>query len=247
MKREWHDVESRQNVIVQVQTGGRRGGDIRRGIQQPYVELPSAAQAAERARLAAARSKAVTARDLAELTTKVAPRGFAAACGELNKRAKAALDAVGKEQNALTMQVPAAMVMKERAEVRPTHVFLRGQYDTPGALVTRGTPAFLPDMAAEGPTPSRMDLADWLLAPQHPLTARVAVNRFWQQLFGVGLVETSEDFGTQGAAPSSAGRCATSPSRAPTGRARRRLPRPSSPIRTTACWRAARASAWTRR
>ncbi len=190
------------NLDAAPETGGRRGGDFRRGIQPPYIELPSGEQRGERERLAAARAKASATYELAKLTTKLARPGFAASCGEFEKRAKAANDAVGKQQDALTMQVPAAMVMKERAEARPTHVFVRGQYNVPGALVTRGTPGFLPPMAAKGPTPSRMDLADWLLAPDHPLTARVAVNRFWQQLFGVGLVGTSEDFGTQGAAPS---------------------------------------------
>ena len=95
-----------------------------------------------------------------------------------------------------------AMVMKERAQPRPTHLLIRGAYDNPGEKVQRNTPAFLPPLKAEKPVPTRLDLARWLTDPKHPLTARVAVNRFWQQVFGVGLVKTSEDFGAQGEWPS---------------------------------------------
>lgn len=97
--------------------------------------------------------------------------------------------------------VPTTLVMKERAEVRPTHVRVRGQYDQLGDEVERATPAMLPSLAADAPR-DRLGLARWLVRPDHPLTARVAVNRIWQQLLGTGLVETSEDFGTQGARPS---------------------------------------------
>jgi hypothetical protein len=92
--------------------------------------------------------------------------------------------------------------MRERTEVRPTHIMTRGQYDDPGKEVTRNTPAFLPAMKKKGEIASRLDLAEWFVDPQNPLTARVAVNRVWQQLFGVGLVKTSEDLGTQGEVPS---------------------------------------------
>ena len=94
-----------------------------------------------------------------------------------------------------------AMVMKERQETRPTHIRIRGQYDVPGDLVERNTPEFLPPLKKTGKTATRMDLAEWFVDPGHPLTARVAVNRFWQQFFGTGLVKTSEDLGTQGEVP----------------------------------------------
>ena len=80
-------------------------------------------------------------------------------------------------------------------------MLVRGLYDQKGEKVTRRTPAALPPMADDLPR-DRLGLARWLVDPGHPLTARVAVNRFWQQLFGVGLVRTSEDFGNQGERPS---------------------------------------------
>lgn len=96
----------------------------------------------------------------------------------------------------------AAMVMKERKDVRPAHILIRGQYDKLGEKVERGTPSFLPPLKKKNDLASRMDFAEWLVAKENPLTARVAVNRFWQQFFGVGLVKTSEDFGAQGEVPS---------------------------------------------
>ncbi len=96
----------------------------------------------------------------------------------------------------------AAMVMRERPTPRPTYILIRGSYEHPGEEVQRNTPAFLPPLKEKDGVYTRMDLAEWLVDPRHPLTARVAVNHFWQQLFGVGLVKTSEDFGHQGEWPS---------------------------------------------
>lgn len=95
-----------------------------------------------------------------------------------------------------------AMVMKDRDKPKPTFLLIRGAYDDPGEEVQRGTPEFLPALKTADESPTRMVLAEWLVDPAHPLTARVAVNRFWQQFFGVGLVKTSEDFGVRGEWPS---------------------------------------------
>ena len=190
------------NLDAAPETGGRRGLDFRRGLQPPYVELPSRQQRAERQRLAA--HLAVAERELAaaERVAALALPAFAAAARARVEADKARVQEVRKRQDELLMAVAAAMVMKERPEPRETRVFVRGQYDQPGERVERGTPAFLPPLAPRGSLPTRMDLADWLLDPRHPLTARVAVNRFWQQFFGVGLVATAEDFGAQGEPPS---------------------------------------------
>ena len=92
------------------------------------------------------------------------------------------------------------MVMKEREDVRPTFVLDRGMYDAPGEVVSPGTPTAFSDWKEEMP-PNRLGLAQWLVSPDHPLTARVAVNRYWQLVFGEGLVRTPEDFGNQGELP----------------------------------------------
>ncbi|HXJ92538.1 MAG TPA: DUF1553 domain-containing protein [Terriglobia bacterium] len=97
-------------------------------------------------------------------------------------------------------EIPTTMVMAEMKHPRDTFVLGRGQYDNPGEKVTPGVPSFLPPLPP-GPA-NRLTLAKWILDPRNPLTARVAVNHFWQEDFGVGLVKTSEDFGSQGEAPS---------------------------------------------
>jgi hypothetical protein len=87
------------------------------------------------------------------------------------------------------------------AQPRESFILKRGEYDQRGDKVARATPAILPPMP-EGAPQTRLSLAQWFLAEEHPLTSRVAVNRFWQQVFGTGLVKTAEDFGAQGEPPS---------------------------------------------
>ncbi|MCR9294770.1 MAG: PSD1 and planctomycete cytochrome C domain-containing protein [bacterium] len=196
------------NIDAEPETGRRSGTDFQRGLQPPYINLPSREQtlrladlsaevAAAKARLASLKA-ALKSTDLPDSVLDESDAGFA----ELVKQAEQVLKAAETEHDRYLLSIPAAMIMKERTEVRPAHILIRGAYDKPGDVVPRATPAFLPPMDSSADTPSRMDLANWLVDPQHPLTARVAVNRFWQQLFGVGIVRTAEDFGAQGEWPS---------------------------------------------
>ena len=92
-----------------------------------------------------------------------------------------------------------SLVMQELPKPRETRVFIKGDFTRPDALVQRGVLAVLPPLnKAE---PSRLDLAQWIVSPDNPLTARVIMNRVWQQYFGSGIVETENDFGTMGSAP----------------------------------------------
>jgi hypothetical protein len=103
----------------------------------------------------------------------------------------------------LTESFPTTMVMDEMSPTRDTFVLIRGQYDKHGEKVTPGIPSSLrnpADIASK--FRNRLDFARWLTEPSNPLTARVTMNRFWQMLFGVGLVKTTEDFGVQGEPPS---------------------------------------------
>jgi hypothetical protein len=97
--------------------------------------------------------------------------------------------------------IPTTLVWTETKAPRPAYLLHRGFYDEPGELVSRDTPECLPPMPEEA-SGDRLGLANWLTTPDHPLTARVAVNRFWQTIFGTGIVKTSEDFGVMGESPS---------------------------------------------
>lgn len=108
---------------------------------------------------------------------------------------------VSKLQNQIAALFPATLVMSELANPRKTFVLNRGMYNEPTIEVQAGTPSIFPPIT-ENSSAKRLQLAKWLFDPKHPLTSRVAVNRYWQRCFGIGLVKTSEDFGLQGESPS---------------------------------------------
>ncbi len=149
----------------------------------PVVAVPTEQQAAQLAKMDAA---------ITECRSRLA-----AADTEENKAELARLE---KEKQAFDAGILKAMVLEELPEQRPTWVLERGAYDKHGAAVVAGVPAALPRLAAYGPV-DRLDMARWLTDPAHPLTARVAVNRYWQLFFGQGIVRTPEDFGSQGMPP----------------------------------------------
>jgi len=134
----------------------------------------------------------VQARDLATQFRELSP-AFTAERAEVARLKKAIDD----------MQVPTTLVMEERPSYeRPSTPFRnRGAFTSPGEPVFANTPSFLPPMSEAMPY-NRLGLARWLVSADNPLTARVTVNRFWETLYGRGLVETSDDFGTMGTPPS---------------------------------------------
>jgi hypothetical protein len=110
-------------------------------------------------------------------------------------------DEIQKSKGDLEKAIPRVMIMDDLPKPRDTFILVRGTYNKPTEKVAAGTPAALPPLHADGPV-NRLALARWLTHPDHPLTARVAVNRAWQTFFGTGLVKTAEDFGIQGEKPS---------------------------------------------
>lgn len=110
------------------------------------------------------------------------------------KRIEAAIKAVQAE-------IPSTLILRETSPRRSTHIFDRGDFLSLLDEVAPTTPDILPPLSNDDRVPNRLDLARWLTRPDHPLTSRVTVNRFWQQFFGIGIVETENDFGYQGAFP----------------------------------------------
>jgi hypothetical protein len=116
------------------------------------------------------------------------------------RRAYAELNVLKERASRLKKDIPTVQVMAEMAKPRDTFILSRGDYRNQGEKVTPGVPTLFPPLPKDAPA-NRLSMAEWLFGPQHPLTARVAVNRYWQLYFGIGLVKTTEDFGSQGDAP----------------------------------------------
>src|SRR5882724_10873531 len=111
------------------------------------------------------------------------------------------LKSTREKREEVDKEVVSTMVSRELEKPRPAWVLVRGQYDKHGEEVHAGVPSVLPPLPASEAT-NRLTFARWLVDPKHPLTARVTVNRFWQEFFGIGIVKTAEDFGTKGEWPS---------------------------------------------
>lgn len=144
-------------------------------------------------------SKEVAQRDKKDLET--VRRYYREKISDDHRRLKETLDNARKERDELDRSIPSTMVMAELEKPRDTFIRIRGDYDKLGDKVAAGTPAALPSFPSGAPM-NRLGLARWLVSPDHPLTARVTVNRYWQMYFGTGLVKTAEDFGAQGDWPS---------------------------------------------
>lgn len=126
-------------------------------------------------------------------------------CGGLGKEIegkRSELTRIESERANYEKSVPSTFVFRDLPKPRQSYVMKRGEYNQPGEKVEPGTPSILPALAKSGERATRLDLARWLVSRENPLTSRVVVNRFWQQVFGTGLVKTSHDFGTQGEVPS---------------------------------------------
>jgi hypothetical protein len=123
------------------------------------------------------------------------------AAPERFKQLHAELQDLESQKAKLDKVIPTTMVMEEMPTPRETYILKRGDYRNRVEKVTPGTPSILPPLP-NGMSANRLALARWLVNPNHPLTSRVAVNRFWQLYFGMGLVKTAENFGTQGEPPS---------------------------------------------
>jgi len=191
------------NLDAAPETGGRQGTDFQRGLQPPYLSLATEAQEARLGELNRRLDEVqAQVKQIEQQASKADDEAQKKILADELKQTKESLEKAKAEKRTFEVAIPAAMVMKEKADRRPAHILIRGAYDNPGELVERDTPAFLPPMKAKDGLRTRMDLAEWFMATENPLTARVAVNRVWQQFFGVGIVKTSEDFGAQGEWPS---------------------------------------------
>jgi hypothetical protein len=124
-----------------------------------------------------------------------------AQASEKTQEARRELFDLRKRYQQLDDSIPTAMVMEEMTTPRPAHILIRGEYDKKGPRVFPKIPASLPPLPPQELN-NRLGFARWLVHPSNPLTARVAVNRYWEMYFGQGLVKTAEDFGSQGAWPS---------------------------------------------
>lgn len=135
-----------------------------------------------------------------DLNSRVRDYFLTYAANEKFRKQFSELKNLKQQKDELDKQIVSVMVMGEMEKPRETFILGRGDYRNKTEKVMAGVPAVLPPIPNDAP-PNRLSLARWLVDPRHPLTARVAVNRYWQMYFGTGIVKTSEDFGSQGEPP----------------------------------------------
>jgi len=199
------------NIDARPETGRRNTNDFYLGLQKPYISLGKEAQHKELEAKEGELHKINHEISKAQKALKNLSKSK-----DENSEQKPEKDALTKSLESLKKEkkkieegilnirkgIPYAMIMKERKDIKPAYVLNRGVYDNFGEKVERLTPAFLPPMKTNSELKTRMNLATWFVDRENPLTSKVTVNRFWQQIFGTGLVKTSEDFGAQGEVPS---------------------------------------------
>jgi hypothetical protein len=171
---------------------------------KPLVAVPTAEHEKQLAVLETSRNAAQEELDAAKRTQQQTSEPADQVRESANAAAKKAAAALAAAQKAIATHVasyPTTMIFQERAHPRDAFVLKRGEYDQPGEKVERGLPAVLPPLPAGAPN-NRLGLAQWLVSGEHPLTARVWVNRAWEKFFGTGLVRTSENLGSQADWPS---------------------------------------------
>jgi mono/diheme cytochrome c family protein len=156
-------------------------------------------QLASSARLASVVAKAADKRTDAE--KKELNDWWASNFDEPSKKLFSELAVLTSEENTIIARGAKASVMEERPEAPKAYVLYRGEYDKRRDEVSAATPSSLPPFPSDLPH-NRLGFAKWLLLPENPLTARVTVNRLWQEIFGTGIVRTTEDFGIMGESPS---------------------------------------------
>ena len=141
-----------------------------------------------------------TAKTVHDLSPKERKEHYLTTIHPSHQKVQRKIQALRQEKFSIQDSLISVMVMEDLPEPRPTFILTRGAYDAPSKLVQPGTPAIIPSSSGENLS-DRAELSQWLLDPRNPLTARVAVNRFWQHFFGQGIVKTTDDFGNQGALP----------------------------------------------
>jgi hypothetical protein len=118
----------------------------------------------------------------------------------LHQKHNAKIQSLGNEISKIKQAAPRVMIMADQQEHRETYVLAVGSYEAKGEVVEASTPGILPPLKSDAPL-NRLDLAQWLVARNHPLTSRVTINRIWQELFGIGLIKSPEDLGVQSEMP----------------------------------------------